>query len=449
MNFRDAYNPTRGVKADFNKLLETFSTRKTVRYEHFADLWRSMKFSYLYAGRKNDRECREFYEEVNHIALSFHLLPYDFQVRTGGLYILYGLYFTQPCVPKIPIRVTNQVWNEIMDFQKCAHSQKHYDVEYVFQKLFREHAFLFVATPKEVYIKSKDKTQADKGGDADSLTRDSLRMEDSVSTVFTPDILQQLRAIHMQYQQIKLGIAGPNALRPDRSLDVVEDEIMHSIDNRLVQHNQRLEKIRSAQRGRQWKLRQEELDSDEGESSDIDNPDCIPVPKSGQARVKAQAYAQQAQQSKARRHRTVITLDASESSPEKPIRKGQGKNKSDKGDEDVDVFEAQLTSPTEESSDQLLSPVEYLSMPTLDMEVIHTSGPTTESDLTQIKDGLSKSSPSEKGPSTSKTSSKTSTGSLEAETDSSISGTTTSKTFQEATQEGQENSNKKCLFRIT
>ncbi|XP_046565747.1 snRNA-activating protein complex subunit 1-like [Haliotis rubra] len=252
-------------------------------------------------------------------------------------------------------------------------------------------------------------------------------MEDSVSTVFTPDILQQLRAIHMQYQQIKLGIAGPNALRPDRSLDVVEDEIMHSIDNRLVQHNQRLEKIRSAQRGRQWKLRQEELDSDEGESSDIDNPDCIPVPKSGQARVKAQAYAQQAQQSKARRHRTVITLDASESSPEKPIRKGQGKNKSDKGDEDVDVFEAQLTSPTEESSDQLLSPVEYLSMPTLDMEVIHTSGPTTESDLTQIKDGLSKCSPSEKGPSTSKTSSKTSTGSLEAETDSSISGTTTSK----------------------
>lgn len=59
MNFRDAYNPTRGVKEDFSKLLETFSTRKTVRYEDFAELWRSMKFSYLYAGRKNDRECRE------------------------------------------------------------------------------------------------------------------------------------------------------------------------------------------------------------------------------------------------------------------------------------------------------------------------------------------------------------------------------------------------------
>ncbi|XP_067649324.1 snRNA-activating protein complex subunit 1-like isoform X2 [Haliotis asinina] len=333
-----------------------------------------MKFSYLYAGRKNDRECREFYEEVNHIALSFHLLPYDFQVRTGGLYILYGLYFTQPCIPKIP-----------------------------------------------VYIRTKDKIQADKGGDSDSLTRDNLRVEDSVSTVFTPDILQQLRAIHMQYQQIKLGIAGPNALRPDRSLDVVEDEIMHSIDNRLLQHKQRLEKVRNAKRGRLGKLRDE--DSGDGESSD--NPDDTPVPMSGQARVKAQAYAQQAQQSKARRHRTVITLDASESSPEKPIRKRHMKIKSDKGDEDEDVFESQLTSPTEESSDQLLSPVEYLSMPTLDMDVTNTSGPTAESDVTQIKDGPSKSCPSEKGPSTSKpTQSKASTGSLEAGTDCSISGTT-------------------------
>ncbi|XP_046350070.2 snRNA-activating protein complex subunit 1-like isoform X1 [Haliotis rufescens] len=434
MNFRDAYNPTRGVKEDFSKLLETFSTRKTVRYEDFAELWRSMKFSYLYAGRKNDRECREFYEEINHIALSFHLLPYDFQVRAGGLYILYGLYFTQPCVPKIPIRVTHKAWKQIMDFQQSVHSQKHYDVEYVFQKLFMQHAFLFVATPREVYIKSKDKTQTDKVVDSDSLTKDSLNMEDSVSTVFTPDILQQLRAIHMQYQQIKLGIAGPNALRPDRSLDVVEDEIMHSIDNRLVQHKQRLEKIRSSQRGRQWKAKREEHNSDDGESSDTEDPDYTPVPKSGQARVKAQAYAQQARQSKARRHRNVITLDACAATPDKSLRKTKYKSK--KVDEEKEE-ESQLTSPTEESSEPLPSPVEYLSMPTIDMEVTHTSGtrsdlqgPTTESDHSTSKDGQSKSGPPtfENGPSTSKTSpSKSSTSFLDAETDSSKAGTTSSK----------------------
>ena len=40
---------------------------------------------------------------------------------------------------------------------------------------------------------------------------------------------QQLNVIHTQYHQLKVRLAGPDANRPDRSLDILQDKFPASI----------------------------------------------------------------------------------------------------------------------------------------------------------------------------------------------------------------------------
>ena len=53
------YSPAAGVKTDFVTLLSKFAETNSVRYTEFATLWCGMKMSLIFAGRQEDRECRE------------------------------------------------------------------------------------------------------------------------------------------------------------------------------------------------------------------------------------------------------------------------------------------------------------------------------------------------------------------------------------------------------
>lgn len=53
------YAPTEAITTDFEKLLTKFTNTKSVRYEWFLQIWKEMSMSLFYAGRQNDRECRE------------------------------------------------------------------------------------------------------------------------------------------------------------------------------------------------------------------------------------------------------------------------------------------------------------------------------------------------------------------------------------------------------
>ena len=53
------YVPTTGVRADIKKLMNTFLSHNTVRYEKFSEIWREMNMSFFLACRSTDREARE------------------------------------------------------------------------------------------------------------------------------------------------------------------------------------------------------------------------------------------------------------------------------------------------------------------------------------------------------------------------------------------------------
>jgi hypothetical protein len=53
------YQPTAGVNSDFEQILQRFTATETVRFEAFAEIWREMKMSFIFAGRDSEKECRE------------------------------------------------------------------------------------------------------------------------------------------------------------------------------------------------------------------------------------------------------------------------------------------------------------------------------------------------------------------------------------------------------
>jgi len=50
----------------------------------------------------------------------------------------------------IQIRITQEQWMSVLEFQDEAREQHHLDLDYIFQKMILEKAFQFVATPREV-----------------------------------------------------------------------------------------------------------------------------------------------------------------------------------------------------------------------------------------------------------------------------------------------------------
>ena len=55
----DSQSVSVGVLEDFEAFTERFTATKSVRYEHFLDIWKEMRMTLMFAGRQSDQECRE------------------------------------------------------------------------------------------------------------------------------------------------------------------------------------------------------------------------------------------------------------------------------------------------------------------------------------------------------------------------------------------------------
>ncbi|ESO97073.1 hypothetical protein LOTGIDRAFT_174642 [Lottia gigantea] len=282
--------PTLGIKQDFETLIERFVAMETVRYENFAEIWREMKLSLLQSGRQNQQEAREFLEEVFDIAICYYLPPFNFQVRTCGLYLMYGLYNTQYSIPPVKFRVTMDMWKDLTDYQNEAHSQQHYDIDFVFQYLRSANAFSFVFSRKEMRLRATN------SGLSSYYQQDLGPMEQSnIVNIVSTDDLRQLTAVDYQYQQLKIALAGPGAKKPDVSLAVIQENIVDSITNSIKQHQEKVKKLIS-------KTKAQMSDSNSEEMSQSTQDDEDETTGSRRAKLRAKAFGS-GKTSKRRSHR--------------------------------------------------------------------------------------------------------------------------------------------------
>jgi len=182
--------------------------------------------SYICAGRSCDEEAREFLERLFLIAQEYFLPPYQFQVRVGGLYLLYALYNTQPVAPKVKIRLTRAQWDDSLHLQQQAASQSHMDVVYVFNRLLSEQAFSFVYSSDDY---GNHKGASDYTGGMDSLADHMREERTSITRLFSYESVEQLTYLQEQYRQMKIGLAGPGATEPNKSLAVVQEALVDDL----------------------------------------------------------------------------------------------------------------------------------------------------------------------------------------------------------------------------
>lgn len=139
-----------GVKNDFQKVVDRFLSSDSVRYEDFLHIWQDMHFYHIFRGRESDLQLRQFAQEALKLACELWIESADFQIQVCGLYLMYGLYFSQPVAPKAKIRMTLPMWHGAQEFIKSVKQYNHLDVEYIYMRLILNKAFHFVAAISNV-----------------------------------------------------------------------------------------------------------------------------------------------------------------------------------------------------------------------------------------------------------------------------------------------------------
>jgi len=148
-------NTTAGVDEDVEifiyKVFEQFEKNVGPRFSEFTTAWHKSNFGLIFCGRENFRETFEFTEELFHRVKKFIRVemkgkPQHTLVRYAGLYLMYSLYFKQPCRPRVKFRLLKDEFDELVNLSQLARRDNHWDVTYAWSKLFTSHAFYFVAT---------------------------------------------------------------------------------------------------------------------------------------------------------------------------------------------------------------------------------------------------------------------------------------------------------------
>lgn len=130
--------------------------------------------SFFCSGALSNSRKRAFTRLILDKACCFFLPPFSFQIRVGGLYLLYSLHGCQTAVPTQHVRNTRNTshaetelscffwpvsascpqirlalkdWEHVQKFEKDARDAQHWDAVYILQQMLSHKAFHFTAMP--------------------------------------------------------------------------------------------------------------------------------------------------------------------------------------------------------------------------------------------------------------------------------------------------------------
>ncbi|XP_071502227.1 uncharacterized protein [Diadema antillarum] len=285
---------TQGLQRDVDGLLARFINSQSVRYEEFSRIWRELNFPLIFCGLKNSTTERTFAGEVFFIALKYLLPPTDLQRKIFGMYLLYGIYYTQPCKPPMKIRVTKEHWDALLELYRELQKAEHLDAAYIFLKMRRNQIFHFVVHTKPMLY---TRTYRDDAYDKWKSGKEIL------TATFHDDLLEQLHTIHSQYQEMKQNLGLNNNL----SMKLVRDSMADYIVKRVHSH----------------------LLSDEEEEESEVEPEANPVQERAAriATLKSKSFSTPGQASRSQRH---LGQASASSETEEPTQAEQGRKRKKK-----------------------------------------------------------------------------------------------------------------------
>ncbi|XP_036431026.1 snRNA-activating protein complex subunit 1b isoform X2 [Colossoma macropomum] len=284
----------RAVQTDCERILGRFQATDSVRYEEFSTIWRQMNFSSIFYGRMEHSETKAFTRLALSVVSPYLFPPYTFQIRVGGLYLLYGLYNTQLTTPKEKIRLALKDWDDLIRFQQDAVNAQHYDVVYILKKLLSEKAFCFTAMPNILFFNLKRKRGEKSQKLCDTFVDRPSRPQELVGT----DMLEELSNVHEHYEKLKQAVS-PQPDTPDLSL--IKQNLVPKLRSAVLTYYS-------------WQQNQAEFDG-QGAESDAGAGEGTSGQESAHRAqllqsIKSRSYGQAAEASKSRRHRQVELASA-------------------------------------------------------------------------------------------------------------------------------------------
>jgi len=154
-------NITSGMDEDLEifvyKVFEEFEKKAGPRFSIFTSEWRKSSFGLIFCGRESFRDMFEFSEELflrvkKYAMTEIRGKPNHTLVRYVGLYLMYSLFFKQPCRPRVKFRIKKDEFKQMLSLTEQAKADNHWDVMYAWSKLFTNYAFYYVVCDTQMGI---------------------------------------------------------------------------------------------------------------------------------------------------------------------------------------------------------------------------------------------------------------------------------------------------------
>ncbi|XP_077421646.1 snRNA-activating protein complex subunit 1b [Vanacampus margaritifer] len=292
---------------DCEELLARFQQTDSVRFEVFSKFWREMKFGHIFFGAAGC-EKRAFSRLLLDVTAVYFLPPFSFQIRAGGLYLLYSLYCCQTASPPVRIRVALKDWEDVLTFEKDALGARHLDVVFILRRLLFHKAFHFSATPTLLtFRRSKKEARS-------HLRNKFVARACGPHQLIDRDMLEEVSNVQRLYEQLKSSVYS-QAQRDRLGLDLMGKKLPARLRGHVLTFH-------SWQKRKQQDGSDLDQDAGEGTSRQAESSRRAQLLTS----IKSKAYGQAAEVRKSRRHRQVEVDAGEQSGPALPkVRSRSGK----------------------------------------------------------------------------------------------------------------------------
>jgi len=215
-DFNQEQTITAGVEDEvhevLHKILDQFEDTEGPRMTIFQKVWKETSFGLIFHGRESFRELYEFTEDMFDMVKQYAVKTRKKAdnpegIRFAALYLLYALYFKQPCRPMVKIRLTLEEFDDLVEFMEETKDCDHYDVVYAWAKLFSESAFHYVAAPGQLGLELAYQLEQKEMRAKEEKKKGKT---DFLSTVQFQKLMQNVTKSHEKYQNWKKDLVEDN-----------------------------------------------------------------------------------------------------------------------------------------------------------------------------------------------------------------------------------------------
>lgn len=220
--YSDFFDDT--LTRDIEELLSRFQEADSVRYVVFSLLWREMSFSDVFCGISRSGELKRFCRVALATAMKYFLPPYSFQIRVGGLYLMFAFYHTQLAVPPAKIRLALKDCAAVQKLVKDSVDAGHQDVVYIYEKLLAARAFHYTAMPHHLEF------QKQRNPRKEPVCASFLGRTSAVQDFISSDLLEELRNVQSHYTQLK-----EHTVEVGSRVGVIQRDLVSSLEGSITE----------------------------------------------------------------------------------------------------------------------------------------------------------------------------------------------------------------------